>query len=601
MHVIRRFAVAVLIALLALGVPARATVNSQANKTIALGNGAQTQFSFSFIGVAAAYISVVYTDASGNETILTQGAGATQYQIALNNPVQGAIWSVGGMVTYNPSGTPIPNGSTLTIFRTLPLTQAITLQNQASIQTLGKGAETGLDTSVMQSQQISERIARAIVAPVSDPTPPAPLPTIAQRANQGAAFDGAGNLVAGAMPGSGVISSAMQPVVNAATLALGRTAFGLGNMATQNIGSGLQSDGAGAVRVNTPIAQVATNQVVTSGFNLNRYIATGPINFTFPRANTLYNGFGFWVYNTNAGAITLVIDANDAFQGYSSGQSINIPPSAAIFISTDAASSGTWLIDWGLATAPPMAPGGFSNLVITNNSGTPGTQIDVTADAITMPNLLAGAVRKTSVSFTINTAVTGINGMDTGALPAAGWVYIWAVSNGSTVGGLASLSATAPTMPAGYAYRFRVGAMRTTASALMRTRQMGSQAVYKITTASNTTAPPTLISGASAFWTAVAVSNVVVPATASRIRVSLSTRLTANSGTYVAVAPNNNYTTSALSSAPPLAFGGDANTSTIAFSNQMAELVLETANIYYGATGTFGAVSLSCYGWTDNL
>src|SRR5262249_52051206 len=119
-----------LVLLLALALPAGATVNTSANKTIVSGTGAQTQFQFGFIGVAAAYISVVYTDASGNQTTLTQGSGATQYQVTLNAPVQGAIWGVGGTVTYNPNGTPIATGTTLTILRTLPLTQAITLSNQ---------------------------------------------------------------------------------------------------------------------------------------------------------------------------------------------------------------------------------------------------------------------------------------------------------------------------------------------------------------------------------------------------------------------------------------------------------------------------------------
>jgi len=197
------------------------TVNTSSNKTIALGNGSATQFAFGFIGVAAAYIGVIFTDANGNETVLTRGSGTTQYQISLNAPVTGAIWGLGGTVTYNANGTPIAAGTTLTIFRTLPLTQAISLQNQNSLSSLGNGAETGLDTLEMQLQQIAENIARAIVAPIVDATPPAPLPPIAQRANQAAVFDSNGNLVAGALPSSGVIPTAMQSVVSAATLALG--------------------------------------------------------------------------------------------------------------------------------------------------------------------------------------------------------------------------------------------------------------------------------------------------------------------------------------------------------------------------------------------
>lgn len=343
MSFVRRLAVTLFVALLAIA-PAKATVNSTVNKTIALGDGVTTQFQFAFIGVAAAYISVILTDASGNETVLTQGANSSQYQIALNAPVTGAIWGIGGTVTYNPGGTPIPSGSTLTIFRTLPLTQAISLQRMNSLSALGNGAETGLDTGTMQLQQVSENIARAIVAPIVDATPPAPLPPIAQRANKGAAFDAEGNLVAGTTPSSGVISSAMQPVVSAATLALGRTAFGLGNLATGNIGAGLQSDGAGGVRVNSQILEIAVNQSITTADHLKTYAASGTLTFALSRANTMFAGFTIKVLALT-GTITFTPDANDSFFGQASGASLLIPKGAVATISTNAATSGTWYAD----------------------------------------------------------------------------------------------------------------------------------------------------------------------------------------------------------------------------------------------------------------
>ncbi|MET4341930.1 hypothetical protein [Bradyrhizobium sp. RT9a] len=351
----RHLAATLLLALLAFS-PATATVNSTTSKTIVLGNGVTTSFNFSFVGVAAAYISVILTDASGNETVLTQGSGPTQYQITLNAPVTGAIWGLGGTVTYNPSGTPIPSGSTLTIFRTLPLTQAISLQNQNSLARLGNGAETGLDLGVMQVQQNAETLARTIKAPIVDATPPADLPPIAQRANRGAAFDSQGNLVAGSTPASGVISTAMQPVVNAATLALGRTALGLGDIAVDNIGPGLQDDGAGSVRVNSTLTSVATNQSVTGSFAQKSYVATGPITFTLGRANTLWNGFAFTVY-AFAGPITLAPNANDSFPSLASGAAYTIPQNTVATITTDAANSGTWYVN--LVPRGVSAPQGY--------------------------------------------------------------------------------------------------------------------------------------------------------------------------------------------------------------------------------------------------
>jgi len=344
----------------------QATVNSSVNKTTVLGNGAQTQFAFSFVGVASAYISVIFTDASGNQTALTQGAGTTQYQITLNPPLQGAIWGIGGTVTYNPGGSPIANGTSLTIFRTLPLTQAVSLQNKTSLTALGNGAETGLDLGVMLDQQNSDQLVRAITAPIVDPpTINLVLPTAARRANTGIAFDSQGNVIAGVIPATGIISSAMQPVVNAGSLAAGRAAFGLGGAATLSPNCQLLSNASapGNLDVGSTLTQVAVNQAVTASFCGQTYIATGPINFTLPRANTLWNGFGLWIHVLGSGgAVTLVIDSHDTIEGLTSGVSGTLLLNSWAFITTDAAASGNWRISF-TSNYPGASVGTVDNLL----------------------------------------------------------------------------------------------------------------------------------------------------------------------------------------------------------------------------------------------
>lgn len=573
------------------------TVNNSANKVIAAGNGVQTVFGFAFIAVQASDLAVILMDASGNETTLAPA----NYTVALNPTPPGQIWSIGGTVTYPLSGSPIPMGSTLTIVRQLSLTQLVALGNQGN--EFPSAVESAIDLIEMQLQQVNELFQRAIVAPVVDPAAPLPLPPVAQRANRGMGFDANGNPVAIATPASGVISSAMQSVVNAATLALGRQAFGLGNIATQNIGAGLLDDGAGGVRVNNPITQVATSQVVDATFDLQRFLTTGPINFTIPRVETLFNGFGFWIDNTSVGAVALIIDSHDTIQGYASGQSVNVPPNTSVFIATDAAAAGNILIDWGLATAPPMASGGFTGLVVANNAANPNDHIDVTATEITLPNLLAGAVKHTNVAFTINGATIGLNGMDVGTLPTSGWIYIYAVSNGSVIGGLASLSSSGPTMPVGFTFRKRLGAMRTDSSAhLLRTRQLGIRAAYTPVTGSNTTGLPQISNftgSVPAAWTAETISNFVPP-TAAQIKVTLFSQMNASQTGSVGVVPNNNYSTS-FPGLFPIEFGASLPTSTSVNQSQTAELNLEGAAIYLGGSGSVGQVILAAYGWTDNL
>lgn len=314
------------------------TINNSANKVIVAGNGVQTVFNFSFIAVNKANLSVILTDASGNQTTLAPA----NYTAALNAAPPGQIWGIGGTVTYPLVGSPIPMGSTLTIVRNLTLTQLVSLSNQGNV--FPSAVESGLDILEMQLQQVSELFQRAIVAPVVDPSAPLPLPPAAQRANLALVFDGLGNPIAGTAPASGVISSAMQPVVNAASLAAGRTAFGLGTMATEGIGTGLQDDGAGNARVNTPVTPVASNQAIHAANATAAYAATGALTFTFDRANTLFNGFSIKVYALTA-AITFAIDSHDLFFGQSSGASLIIPKGSVATITTDGANSGTFYAD----------------------------------------------------------------------------------------------------------------------------------------------------------------------------------------------------------------------------------------------------------------
>lgn len=608
MRLIRRFAMAAAIVLAIMSPPAMrdaaATVNSAANKTIVLGNGAQTQFAFSFIGVASAYISVIYTDAAGNETVLTQGNGSSQYQISLNAPVAGAIWGMGGTVTFNPGGTPIAAGTTLTIFRTLPLTQAITLQNQASIQVLGRGAETGLDTGVMQSQQISETINRAIVAPIVDATPPAPLPPIAQRANQGAAFDGQGNLVAGTTPASGVISSAMQPVVNAATIPLGRAALGLGNIATFGVGVGLQDDGAGNVRVNsTALTAVATNQTVTANFAEQTYVATGPINFTLPRANTLWNGFAFAVY-TISGPVTLVPNAGDSVQGQASGVPLTIPPKSYALVISDAATSGNWRVAW----SGTQLPSGYSKLVISNNATTPNTKIDGSAAALSLTNSVGFSFTATNVAFTVDlttgTSSPTPNGMDGEAIPANGDLFLWAISDGQTVAGLGSTSSISPALPPNYTFKKYIGAMKTASSILLRTRQVDRRTQYVVVAGSNVSRPPVMGVGPTGGWSqtspAATTLNVSpwVPSTASTIIV-LATNNRFGTGTGgVIVAPDPGYfgTNNGPQGTNGVVWPLSLNDNS-AVDQAMAEMQLTGSSLYWAAFNGNGAVA--CFGWID--
>lgn len=127
------------------------TVSSVASSTTILGNSAASVFSFAFIGVDADDISVTFTDTDGTQTVLT----SAQYTLSLNAPSAGALWGVGGTVTYPTVGSPIATGTSLTITRTLPLTQTTSISNQGDFYPTV--VEQALDVNCMQIQQVAGR------------------------------------------------------------------------------------------------------------------------------------------------------------------------------------------------------------------------------------------------------------------------------------------------------------------------------------------------------------------------------------------------------------------------------------------------------------
>jgi len=83
-------------------------------------------------------------------------------------------------------------------------------------------------------------------------------------------------------------------------------------------------------------------------------------------------------------------------------------------------------------------------------------------------------------NLTVDITASGANGLDTGAEAGNTWynIFVIAKSDG-TVASLLSLSATAPTMPSGYTFKRRVGAVRNNgSSAFIEFEQFGNRVYY---------------------------------------------------------------------------------------------------------------------------
>ncbi len=256
-------------------------------------------------------------------------------------------------------------------------------------------------------------------------------------------------------------------------------------------------------------------------------------------------------------------------------------------------------------TAPAVpVQGSYKNLVIKVASN---TTVTAAADAVVVSD--ATNYRSVVVSSTINLGTNGgVNALDTGTIASATWYYIWAIqqtASGGTIACLASLSATSPTMPAGYTYKARIGAVRTAAGSaqLLGTWQFGNRAQY-VNGLAQCTALPILASQAgsnigvpgttgAATWVAVSVSNFV-PTTASTIN---GVMVNGGSGVTTIVAPNNSY--GAISNTTNPAPVSLANTAG-AFAAQQFSFVLESTNIYWAANANANSL-LQTVGWVDQL
>jgi hypothetical protein len=134
------------------------SLSSTTNKVIYSGNGATTVWPFSFPVLDAAHLGVVFTDASGLETVLSSSTYS----------VSGIGAPSGGSVTYPLTGAAIPSGTKLTLLRTVPFTQGTVLSNQGGYYP--EVVERRFDEIYMALQQLEERLGRASLYALSNPT-----------------------------------------------------------------------------------------------------------------------------------------------------------------------------------------------------------------------------------------------------------------------------------------------------------------------------------------------------------------------------------------------------------------------------------------------
>jgi hypothetical protein len=130
------------------------TISTQTPRVQYAGNGSTTAFPVPFEYILAAGVTVIFTDASGNDTTWVKD---THFTLADNNVAATGTVNVKTSPTdYTPA-----SGTKLTILRDEPLTQGQSYTENDPFP--AKSHEKALDRLTMQVQMLSERIGRAIL------------------------------------------------------------------------------------------------------------------------------------------------------------------------------------------------------------------------------------------------------------------------------------------------------------------------------------------------------------------------------------------------------------------------------------------------------
>lgn len=262
--------------------------------------------------------------------------------------------------------------------------------------------------------------------------------------------------------------------------------------------------------------------------------------------------------------------------------------------------AGVWYeLAYFPASSGKFAPTSASALTIHNNAVTPTTIIDISAAEVVMDNPGGGNnYTENYGTCSINMSITGVGGLDSGAIAANTWYNIFAISNGSANSCLASLSATAPAMPAGYVFKMRLGATRTSSAAatLWPIYQQGN--VSRFSAASAVVADQEMLIGVAgtcgaaplALVATPTVWGVHIPTTASEVLTLLYAPITSQT----CAASFNDTASPSLNATCAVSYN---NTSIQ--SAQAAFRYMGVATLFACGSGLSGRVNIS--GWVDHV
>ena len=106
-------------------------------------------------------------------------------------------------------------------------------------------------------------------------------------------------------------------------------------------------------------------------------------------------------------------------------------------------------------------PGFYNNLIIKNNTTSPNSKLDISANTITLTNSDNESYDVRNLAISVDIASSGLGGLSAGTEAIDTWYYIWIIGKvDMTVGVILDISSTSPTLPVDYTFKRLVGAVR---------------------------------------------------------------------------------------------------------------------------------------------
>lgn len=248
---------------------------------------------------------------------------------------------------------------------------------------------------------------------------------------------------------------------------------------------------------------------------------------------------------------------------------------------------------FGCAAQAFTAVPAVNGLSLANNTVTPNSYVDISADTMVLLNPSGPAnIFHSAYTCTVNSTTTGVGALDTGSVAANTWYAVYAISNGSSTSCLLSTSFTSPTLPGGYVYLYRIGSIKTDGSSnFYRIKQYGRRIQYVVVGGTNTNTYPIIATNTTVVTAAAYSVTPYVPTTAATI-ILMTSSDTGNAANIVA--PNNQYN-NVQSNPAILVIGGAIDQ----IPNIGGEFLLESTNIY--AQIGSGTQRIWAIGWTDRI